>query len=337
MAKVLPLPHEQQEAWLYHMQRIWELRQGAERHVRAEVEDRRVEEIVEGIKQAHGVATFARDPAVAKTLYRQVRTSAELLLPGVNLERDPINYIELCFLMHEALSVLNRNDEGLWYGKRARWVAESIDDPRRYHIDQERLDHMVVNAIRAEAVADHNLKLFRAALERCEAAERTDALGRDPDLWKPHLYRDMINALEGIPRFPITRAENLADQVRDICDTRGHESDGMLSFLIQASLARAYVRHRNFKDACGVLSTGLDHLHRTRNLGPLHQVIFLRTFARFYSVQRAYGSDWSYLIREATRIASLAGLEHQLNEMREEFGVHLYGAEYAERSPRAGD
>jgi len=287
-----------------------------------EVRDRPVEELVEEIKQAHGTATFAQDPALARARYREVEISADQLLRSISPNQDPINYIELCFLMHEALSVLNRNDEALWYGKRSRLVAESIDDPQDYRLDRERLDFFLINSMRAEAVAFHNLKLYRDAFRLCQMAEETDAMKRTSSFWKPHLYRDTINALEGIPRFSITHVENLSHQVRQICETRNEGADGLLSFLILGSLARAYIKHQNFKDAQRVLTMGFDRLSTTANLGPLHLVIFFRMYARLYSARGDYGSEWEYFAQRASDLASQAGLEHQLSEMCAEFGVH---------------
>jgi len=211
----------------------------------------------------------------------------------------------------------------LWYDKRARFLAQSIDDPRPFRISQERLDFFLANAIQAEAVAYHNLKLYRDALRLCQMAEETAALRRNPGFWKPHLYRDVINALEGIPRFSITLAENLANQVRHICDTRADNSDGLLLLLVLAALARAYIRHQNFKDAHRVLAAGMNHFYKAANVGPLHQVISLRTFARLYSEQGACGPECKYFVHEASRIASQAGLAHQLNEIRAEFKSRL--------------
>lgn len=114
---------------------------------------------------------------------------------------------------------------------------------------------------------------------------------------------------------------SLGDREKQKDERRGESFDGLLSFLIQVSLARALIKHQNFKDAYRVLVGDLDRLHSTSNLGPLHQVIFLRTFARLYSAQQARGPEWEYLVHEAVRIASEAGLEHQSDELRREFGV----------------
>ncbi len=134
-------------------------------------------------------------------------------------------------------------------------------------------------------------------------------------------YRDTINAMEGVPRFSIRKAKRLADQVEDICERRGEGSEEFLSFLIQTSLARAYIKHGNFKAAQRILARNWERLYTTTNLGPLHQVIFLRTYARYYAAQEAYGQDLNHVLHEAVRIASEAGLDHQSNELRLEFGI----------------
>ncbi len=58
------------------------------------------------------------------------------------------------------------------------------------------------------------------------------------EFWKPQLYRDKINAMSGKPRFALREAEALADH-----------SDPLLVFLIERSLARAYIPYGNRKKA----------------------------------------------------------------------------------------
>jgi len=318
IARLLPLPFEQREAWIYHVEQIRNLRQRARIEIKAQVKDRISRDLVDEVRRAHASATFAQAPSQARPLYLKARASASLLLNSIDPEKDPINYLELCFVIHDALCVLNRNDDALWYGKQARLIANGISDPHDFGIGREQLDFYVVNAFRAEAVAFHNLKLNRQAYRLCQELEERQELKRNVNFWKPHVYRDEINALEAIPRFAITAAENMADQVRDVCEQRANDFDPLLLFLIQGSLARAYIRHRNYKDAYRVLDLNLQRLDKVKNVGALHRVIFFRTFARFYSAQNKYGEEWRYFVREFTRIATNAGLEHQLSEMRAE-------------------
>ena len=250
------------------------------------------------------------------------------MLETANPNQDPINYIELCLLLHDAQCVLNRNDEALWSAKRARRVAENLE-PRDYPGLRERIDFFRVNTIRAEVIALHNLKLNQAAFDLCQEAE---APPRDRKFWTPHVNRDKINALAELSRFSITLAEELAQQVRAICDARADDYDPLLSLLIAQSLARAFIKHQNFKDAYRVLSAEYDRLPQIPHVGPLHQVIFLRTFARLYWRQGARGAEWKYFVSEALRVAQHAGLEHQVNELRAEYGSHLEEAGLEERN-----
>ncbi|MBI5302833.1 MAG: helix-turn-helix transcriptional regulator [Chloroflexi bacterium] len=319
IAEALPLSKQEREAWLFHVEQIWALKRNARRQVDSIVRDQSVEALVNEIRQAHGTATFARDPEIARAHYRQVDIAAGSLIRAVNPNRDPIHYIELCMLNHDALCILNRNYEAFWYAKRAKLISENINDPREYQTTQERLDFFKVNAIRSEAVSYHNMKLYREAHQKCQEVEASQALQRNAAFWKPHLYRDALNALEGIPRFSITEAENQYDQVRSIFETRTDEFDQFLFFLISQSLARAYIQHGNLKDAQRVLTPQFERMSKIAQLGQLHQVIFLRTFARLHLAQGDTGDDFKYLIRESTRIATQAGLDHQLNEIHSEF------------------
>lgn len=323
IARALPLSAQERNAWLNRVKRIWELRRHQHERVRQSVRDRALEEQIGEIRQAHGAATFAVDPKIARARYRQVESAAGDLIRLVNPNEDPIHYIELCLLNHDALCVVNRNRDALWYAERASRISGNIDDPRRYHVTREQFDEFRVNALRSEAVSLHNLKLYRQAFEKCREAEESDALKRNANFWMPHLYRDAINAMEGIPRFSIRRAQKFAERVQDICQERADELDPFLFFLISQSLARAYIKHSNLKAAYRVLVPQLDRMSQIKFLGPLHQVIFWRTFARLCIADGNAGDDFQYLAREGLRIAKEAGLAHQLAEMRTEFGKHV--------------
>jgi hypothetical protein len=322
VARALPLPTEEQETWLYHVERFWNLKQRAQATMPRAFHEQPGQEVVDEVRHAHNRATFAPDGATARAQYRGVREAAGLLLKSMNPNQDPINYVELCLVMHDALCILNRNDEALWYAKRGRLVAESLE-PVEYRGMQDRIAFNQVNAFRSEAIALHNLKLHQAALKLYEQAEASEGMKRNDQFWRLWLNRDKINALAGMSRFSITLVEELAAQARRIYEMRAEADDSLMSLLITESLARAYIRHENFKDASRVLRAGFDDLYGVAHIGPLHQVMFLRTFARFYWQQGDRGAEWRFFASQGVRQAQQAGLEHQLNEMRHEYGTQL--------------
>jgi tetratricopeptide (TPR) repeat protein len=316
----LPLSEEQRQSLLEHMVLASERRLRAYNAIRSELPDRPIDDFLSELRQAHQQASFAHDFSLSRAKYRVVREGSGAVLKQLNLDRHPLAFVELCFLRHDAQCVLNRPDDALWYAKLARSVLETLD-PSEYRRHREKIDDLVVNAIRAEAVAYHNLKLFREAYRCCEEAEASPAIKRHLDFWKPHLYRDKINALVGIPRFAITEAEGLAEQVQTVCekDIYREEENNLLLFLIRESLARSYIQHGNFRKAERILQSELERMDRLSYLGPLHRTLLLRTYARLCWKQGDhYG--WQHLIHLALVISFEAGLDHQVSEIQTEYG-----------------
>jgi hypothetical protein len=220
-------------------------------------------------------------------------------------------------LLHDVQCVLNRPDSALYCAKLARTVIQSLE-PGDFRQDRELFDTLEINAIRAEAVAYHNLHLYQEAYDCCLQAHNANAMKNRPELWKPHLYRDMINALSRKPRFAISEAEGLANQVRAVCEHRGDDFAPLLLLLSNRSLGEAYIEHGSLKKARRVLRAQLEQITQIPNVGPLHRTLFLRTYGKLL-IKQDDSAGWDF-IRLAVRIAHEAGLYHQIMEMRQEYG-----------------
>lgn len=320
IARALPLETEAQQRWLSHVERYWELKKESREEVRRALRDLPAQQVVDEIRHTHHAANHAENEALAHSRYRGVSDASEELLEFLKPEQDPINYLELVFVLQDVQSVLNRNDEALWTAKRLRKVVENLE-VREYPAQRERILHFQVNALHAEAVALHNLGLEKKAWRLYEKIEKTEAFQQNAQFWRPHLNRAQIVTLAGLQRFSITQVEGLEEQARGICEKRAEEYDPLYVFRLAEALGRAYIAHGNFKEAEQVLQSQYDNLKETPRIGTIHQVVFLRTFARLYWKRGRNCSEWSYFITEALGMGAKAGLLHQLKSIQKEYGA----------------
>mgnify|MGYP000474589466 CR=1 FL=1 len=319
IAAALPWTTEQRERFVHHAAQVWRLKNSLWRNTQRNTPGKPNQEVVDIVRHAQNDATFARDAAAAQRLYRRAANMAELLLTQTDPNQDPLNFVELSFVAHDALCVLNRSDEALWHAKRVRLVTQQLN--RKDFRDPERVDFMQVNALRCEAVALHNLHLARPMQEVCAQVETLEGLKRGEQFWRPWLNRDKIQALMDLPRFSIREVEMLARQVFRLCDSRGDAYDPLMVLLISQSLTRAYMQYENFDKAYQVLNQAHADVDTIPHVGPLHRVLFFKTFAQWYWLQGSHGDEWCYFADKAFALATEAGLEHQLNELRQEFGT----------------
>ncbi len=324
IANALACTDEQREGFVHHVAQAWRLKNSLRRMTQRIMPGRPAQHMVDMVRAAQNDATFARDGATAQMLYRRVRTLSELLLDLTDPNQDALNFVELSFVAHDALCVLNRSDEALWHAKRARVVTPFIESNRS---NQERVDFVRVNALRCEAVALHNLKLARPMQAICDQVEVAGEFKRNEAFWRPLVNRDKIQALEDTPRFSIREAEEYARQVFRLCDRRANSTDPLMTLLVSQSLTRAYIKRGNFEKAHHILVNQLNGLDSIPQMGPLHRVIFFKTFALWYWTQGSRGDEWRYFLKQAFELGTEAGLTHQLDELRRDFG----GINFAEQ------
>ncbi|MCS7260368.1 MAG: helix-turn-helix domain-containing protein [Anaerolineae bacterium] len=324
IADILPISLEQRKSLLEHMLSANERRLQLNTFPRSGIHDCTVESYLVELRRMHQMATFSGNAPLTKIQYGVIREISITLIKNLDPIANPLAFVELCLLLSEVQCVLDRPDSALYYAKIARSVMESAD-PSDFWRDRERFESFQINAILAEAVAYHNLKLFDNAYDCCLQAEATEAMKHQPKFWKPHLYRDKINALIGKPRFTLGEAEGLANRVRDICTQRAGEFDPLLELLINRSLGQAYIQYGNLKKAHRLLQTLIDQMETTPHVGALHKVLLLRTFASLLWKQNAL-SDWKSFIKSARDIATEAGLHHQIHEIEQEYGPETISA-----------
>jgi len=317
ISDALPLPGEQRLSLQEHLLLARERRLQGKEVLSLELTERSVDDCISRLRQAHQLATFATHPSLAKKWYRLIYEVGGELLGHLHSKTHSLAFVEVCLLLHDVQCVLNRPDSALYCAKLARSVIQSLE-PRDFQQDRELFDTLEINAIRAEAVAYHNLHLYQEAYDCCLQAHSANAMKNRPELWKPHLYRDMINALSRKPRFAISEAEGLANQIRAVCEHRGDDFAPLLLLLSNRSLGEAYIEHGSLKKARRVLRAQLEQITQIPNVGPLHRTLFLRTYGKLL-IKQGDSAGWDF-IRFAVRIAHEAGLCHQIMEMRQEYG-----------------
>mgnify|MGYP001197184486 CR=1 FL=1 len=281
------------------------------------------EELLLDVQRLHDQSTFGSTSAQTKRAYYALAEQSRHLLSQVNPARYPNTYVRICMLGQDALSVLNRHSDALWFGLRARDVIERTNPAKQ---SRENFEYLQVNTYYALSVAYRNLNLHQQAREICH--QTIALLKPDPGLsrfWLPHVLRDEIKALAHLRRFAISEAEGLYSQARAMLDWRNGPDDHLLDILLQQALAEAYVGHgttRSLKKADDVLSWQIDTLPQRASVGPIHTTILLKTFAHLRWKQGSH-EEWRYFVDQALDIADKAGLQHQADQIQRQYGAAL--------------
>lgn len=274
------------------------------------------------LRQMHDAASFARDASRSYAQLRGLYAVGRRLLPPALRTQTPLDVVELCLLLHDTASMIHQQVDALYYAQIARHVLTAQNRWEGSLEERARWDQLEINAIRAEAVAYHNLARDRDAVICCAEAETTRAMRHQPADWIPHVYRDKINALCGQPRFAIREAEAYADTVRAWCDRRSDPAAPLQVLMIERSLAQAYLRYGNVRKARRLLQDPSDRLAQMPVVGPLHQTLVLSTTAQacWHAGDR---TEWAAYITATLQVATAAGLTHQLRKLQQTYGEHL--------------
>lgn len=320
IATALPLDSAAQAGLVEHMVSARVSRQKVVEVLSEACNPADVEPILAFVQQAQAVVNFASDPQQAKAQQNVLRDMSRSLLVRINAMHSPHAFAQLCIWVSNVETALNNHADAVYYAKQAgsllgRFAREDLGVAERV-----RFDDLEFNALRAESVAYHNLHLERRAIELCDAAAQTHAVRQQPAEWLPHLYRDQLNALSGLPRFSLRSAEHLAAAGKDWCERSDHPHAGLWAFMLDRSLAQAYLRYGNLKKARRLLEqlqAGVDHLPVA---GPLHRVIFLKSYAEA-CWREGDRITWTDVITSTIQLARAAGLRHQLEGIRAQYGL----------------
>ena len=318
IASTLPLEREQREHLLEHMYLARDGTSHTTQTLRSELLAHPIEHFLQELRDAHQEANFATDPHLSRMKYLVVRDTCKMLLEYPILYTYPLNTVEVRMMLHDAQCLLNRTEDALYHAKLARAIMDSLsrDD---YYREQERFDSYHIEVFRAEARAYSDLRLYREAYDKCLEAEASDAMRYQPAAAIPQLYRDKLQALCRKPRFALSEAEGLVAQVTAICESSSNDLAPRWLFMTNQYLARAYLNHQNMKKAQNILKVIIEEINTIPHLGPLHQTLFLKTYAKF-RWQEGDCTEWEYFIKQALTYAVEAGLAHQISDIKRTYG-----------------
>lgn len=328
IAGSLPLPQEIRESMLRHMELSGEKRLEALRIARPQVRGGDGSMLVQEIAMWHSAAYSAGDPVTARRLYSAVRESAHLYLLSSSPAYDGMNFLQACFLLHDALNTLNRPDQALYVAGIARNVSRRL----AYAGDREsawRMHWNEVNALRASGVALHNLHLDRDAFLHYEEARH---LAREmklaPALWEPYLNADAIKAVSALPRFSIRDLRTRRDRAVAFLHKAPQLGD-LWALIVAESLLRAHIRYAHERPGAFIIRSATreaDELLRllgsVAGVGPLHRVLVLRSAAQLNQLKGDL-DGWRHFTGSAYDLALAAGLSHQAEQIIKEGGLDV--------------
>jgi hypothetical protein len=291
-------------------------------HARLLTEPTLTEMLVE-VGEAREIATTTADPALARAYYRAIVDACTLLLARTSARQTPIEFVRICLLLHDAVCVLNRQDEGVFLAKLAREVIEEVapgDYKNGIRIERGVFDHLMVNVVVAQCLAYRNLNIPKHATALTEDAERIMVQLHSPDaaIWSRHIYEHRLKAISELPRFSLRAVSDLAEQAREAHVRQMGEMNAHTDLRIAEAEARGYLRYgteNSVRNAYLILRDRMEKLDTVSGYGPVHKSHLLRTYA---SIHRRLGNEdgWAHYIRFALEIAVEAGLDHQIYEAR---------------------
>lgn len=273
------------------------------------------------IHRAHSAANFVTDPQQANARQQTVHTAGTLLLQQIQPMVQPLDYAQLCLWLHGVESSRNLHTNAIYHAKKARAVLSHFARTEFGPDNRERFDEFTFTALRLEAVTYTNLKVARSAYELCCAGEVLPEVTYRPAAWLPHLYRDKINAYSALPRFSIRAAERWAHHGKQLCEGVAHDQAPLWAFMLDRSMAQAYLRYGSVKKAMKLLKPLVEELEKLPVAGLLHRVSFLKTYAEALAMEGDQ-QTWTAVIASALELAEGAGLTHQIAEIKEQYGAN---------------
>jgi len=300
------------ERWLHYVDVYWALHQGREIEIAGQAQDS-PDHLVAVLRDLHGGATHNANAAESARAYRAAADIGTTAVRWMGSDPSTLHSAESHLILHDVFSVLGRHADALWASNRCTLLCD-LADRSALREELPRLEALSMNARRSTVVTLNNLGLWKRAYDLSLSHEAEPAFRHTPEFWKPHVFRDRLSSLARLPRFAISEAEGLADQVLRICDSRGAAQDQLLALMISRTLARALTAANRSDKAKRVLDRWVDGLDKLPYAGPLHKVQFLRAYATcLWKLGDRDG--WQTHANQALMLAATAGLTHQHGEI----------------------
>jgi hypothetical protein len=327
VVKSLPLPPEQQRDLLEHLLLARETLQVSVNRLRRDAEWLEGHAIWE-LTRLHELATFSRSPQEARVYYCALRDLGHALTGEFHRARLTLSAARAHAFVTDAMNVLGQPGAALYHAKMARWLVEGREDEHLCFYDprtgQEQVTdvyELQVNAIRSEAVGYNEFGSYAGAALLCDRALRNEAVSRSPDIWKPHILRDKLDALGRDPRVPRDDLEACAAEARSICED-GENGIGL--FLINNVVARAYLVRGLNREAGDILRQNRSLLRLCSsggNIGQLHEAMLYSRLADLHH-QEKNEEAWQHYVAQALTIAHHAGLVEVYRGLLDKYNEH---------------
>jgi len=320
IVKALPLDRAERDNLLEHLLLSNEQRLKAQRQLHRECSQVDLTMQMDMLHDAHNAANFVTDPQQANLHQQIVQVVGSLLLQEIQPTRHPLDYAQLCLWLHSVESNRNLHTNAIYHAKKARALLSHFSRTEFDPDQRERFDELTFTALRLEAVAHTNLDSVRSAYDLCCSGEALPEVKYRPEVWLPHLYRDKINAYSKLSRFSIRAAETWAIHGKQLCERITHDQAPLWSFMLDRSLAQAYLRYGNVKKAMNILEHLVGELEKLPVAGLLHRVSFLKTYAEALD-KDGDRQTWKAVIGSALQLAESAGLTHQIAKIKAQYGI----------------
>ncbi len=299
-------------------------------------------DLLTAIGNFHFVASRTADPQEARHKYRVLRRACKLALARIDpdpekvnnshedFDANPLEFVQLCLFLHDVQCVLNRADDALVHAKYATQIMEACE-PTDFYMRKDYFEHLKVNTVVAECLAYRNLNLTGQALRESYKAEAlvkeigTYAAG----YWLPHALENRLKALVSTPRFTLGEVLSLSKQAEAAFSQRPDNFESRWQLSLKEAEARAYMEYgvqneseRSLRQAAGLLQDVVENVDKVPQLGPVTKTRLLRTYARVHW-KLGHRDEWLHFMRVALDTALHAGLTHQVEQAKDEYGQEL--------------
>jgi hypothetical protein len=249
IADALALPEDKRQQAFEHLVSARGRRDG--RHVPTTLRRDDLPQLIWAVRRLSERATHCPDPHDARRLYHTVVAAGGILAIRTPVRVWPIEYIELCLCLHDALCVLDNPATALHYARLAEAVLGWVD-PVRYRGSEERVRDLQINILRAIGVAYNNLNLPAQAIHYFDKAHQLITSTKPRQGWLVHICRDKLSALAKLSRFTLSEVEGLADQAMREMGDIGIDQ-GPAALLLKAKLGECYLAFGARRDRAGPL------------------------------------------------------------------------------------
>ncbi|MEP0824792.1 MAG: hypothetical protein HRF40_04835, partial [Nitrososphaera sp.] len=271
------------------------------------------------LEQFHIKATFGNDLSEVQRSYRILVEASAYMLQKIDPEKHPDSYAKVCLLYHDAQCVRNRPDQALLYAKIAYMVLLSVEEIEPGYTKEQR-DNLKINAIRCEAVAYHNMGLDKLVpdilLQKCCAMSAYRNLA---SYWEPLVLRDLINSLVLLPRYSIREVNKIAKHIESVCE---RNNDPFTLLLVRESWLRSQIKRGKIKFAQCLFQEEVNRLPYLPYVGALHKALLFKSGAELAWRQNDLDA-WKIYITKAVTLMQRAGLNHQLDLVKQTYGEAL--------------